>query len=126
MAAILVGVGLFVAQPLLQAGPKNISDEEYEESPMHNLLSRKDSIYTAMKDLEFDYSTGKLSEQDYEALRGRFAAEAAVVLKEIDENGSRAKKPAKRKKTASSFCTACGFKSQPGDRFCQSCGSPLA
>lgn len=124
-----MGIGVFVAQPLLRAKPENILNDEYEESPMQHLLSRKDSIYTALKDLEFDFSTGKLSDGDYEALREKFSTEAADVLKEIDETESgvkSAKKSAKRKKTAPSVCGTCGFKPQPGDRFCQSCGSPLA
>jgi len=124
-----MGIGAFVSQPLLRAKPENILNDEYEESPMQHLLSRKDSIYTAMKDLEFDYSTGKLSDEDYAALREKSAGEAAEVLREIDEmeSGAKsAKKPAKRPKIAVPFCTACGFKLKPGDRFCQSCGSPLA
>ena len=129
MAAILIGVGVFVAQPLLQGRPKNILDDEFDESPLQHLLARKDSVYTALKDLEFDYATGKLSEQDYKDLREKSAAQAAEVLKEIDETESgvkSAKQPAKRKKAAASFCRACGFKSRPGDRFCQSCGAPMA
>jgi len=121
-----MGIGVFVSQPLLRAKPENIFEDEFEETPIQYLLSRKDSIYTALKDIEFDYTTGKLSEEDYGALREKFTAEAADVLKEIDEAESAASRPAKRKKAAGSACAECGFKAQPGDHFCQSCGSRLA
>ena len=125
MAAILTGIGVFVGQPFFRPRPENILNDEYADTPMQHLLSRKDSIYTALKDLEFDFSTGKLSDEDNEALREKFSAEAADVLKQIDELEAGAKKPAKSKKAAAA-CEACGFQIKPGDRFCQSCGSQLS
>lgn len=128
MGAILIGVGVFVAQPLLAARSGEIFDDEFRESPLQHLLARKDSIYTAIKDVEFDYSTGKLSEEDYRSLREKFSAEAAEVLQEIDETASgakSAKKQGKGKKSARTACGACGFRAKPGDKFCKSCGTPL-
>ena len=126
MAAILTGIGVFVAQPFFRPRPENILADEYADTPMQHLLSRKDSIYTALKELEFDFSTGKLSDEDYEALREKFSGEAADVLMQIDEVEADAKKPAKSKKAAAGACETCGFKIKPGDRFCKSCGSQLA
>ena len=129
MSAILIGLGVFVSQPLLRARPENILQDEYVDTPLHHLLSRKDSIYTAMKDLEFDYSTGKLSDEDYEALRDKFERQAAEALKDIDDLGAGVKRrPAKQKKETvkDPVCEACGFKYGPDDKFCQSCGTQLA
>lgn len=128
MAAFLLGIGVFVSQPLFATkSGKNVEDE-FEETDIQHLLARKDSIYMALKDLEFDFSTGKLSKEDYEALREKSSAEAADVLREIDELKAGAEGSAKSKKEKDSalFCEACGFKLEPGDKFCRSCGSPTS
>jgi len=52
------------------------------------LGSRKDSLLTAIKDIEFDYGLGKLSREDFEELHGKYRAEAAGILKEIDSLGA--------------------------------------
>ncbi|HSC35488.1 MAG TPA: zinc-ribbon domain-containing protein, partial [Thermodesulfobacteriota bacterium] len=48
----------------------------------------KDSLLTAIKDIEFDYGLGKLSREDFEELHGKYRAEAAGLLKEIDSLGA--------------------------------------
>ncbi|MGH7849563.1 MAG: zinc-ribbon domain-containing protein, partial [Thermodesulfobacteriota bacterium] len=52
------------------------------------LGSRKDSLLTAIKDIEFDYGLGKLTREDYEELHGKYRSEAAGLLKEIDSLGA--------------------------------------
>lgn len=129
MAAILLGAALYIGRPLLAQRQGDMLNDEFAETPMQHLMVRKDSIYTAMKDLEFDYTTGKMSEEDYAGLREKFTVEAAEVLREIDDFEATAKTPAgkgKKKTAAGRFCEACGFKANPDDRFCQSCGAPVA
>jgi hypothetical protein len=130
MSLILMGIAVFVSTPLLQARTGRLFKDQFAEAPMHHLLSRKDSIYMAIKDLEFDYSTGKLSEEDYQELREKFALEASDVLREIDElskGGSTAAAEPKGspEKNKAKACSDCGFKIEPGDSFCQSCGTKL-
>jgi hypothetical protein len=129
MSLVLIGIAVFVSAPLLQARTGRLFKDQFVESPMHHLLSRKDSIYMAMKDLEFDYSTGKLSEEDYHDLREKFAVEAGEVLREIDETAKGESAGTARSKTASKVkakaCSDCGFKIEPDDSFCQSCGAKL-
>lgn len=129
MTTIILGIGWFVTAPLLRVRPEDILHDDYADTPLHHLLSKKDSIYTAMKDLEFDYTTGKLSDNDYRDLHDKFALEAAGVLQELDELGGKkaAKRSAGNVMTADKeVCQACGFKVEPDDNFCQSCGSKIA
>lgn len=120
MAAMLTGVAIYVSQPLLRARSENLFVDDFKETPLQPLLVRKDSIYSVIKELEFDYNTGKLSTDDYNDLREKYAMQAAEVLKEIDEfeAGGNSDHGRKRKKA----CPDCGFKIQKEDRFCQSCG----
>ena len=68
------------------------SAEEYFPDPrsvkLKELNSRKDSLLTAIKDIEFDYGLGKLTRDDFEELHGKYRIEAASLLKEIDSIGS--------------------------------------
>jgi hypothetical protein len=46
---------------------------------------RKRAVLRALKDLEYERSVGKLSEQDYDALSRRYREEARQLLRTIDE-----------------------------------------
>jgi len=48
------------------------------------LRERKDAVYENLRDLNFEYKAGKLSDADYEQLRGSLEGEAASILAEID------------------------------------------
>jgi len=51
---------------------------------LDQLLERRDAIYENLRDLRFEYRSGKFSEHDYEQVRQSLDAEAAAVLAEID------------------------------------------
>ncbi len=51
---------------------------------LDTLLRRKATLYANMKDLEFEFRMGKLSEADYQRLNEDDRAEAARILREID------------------------------------------
>ena len=44
------------------------------------LQNQKESLYSAIRDIDFDYGLGKLSKEDYEELRLKYRVEAASVL----------------------------------------------
>jgi len=48
------------------------------------LRERKDAVYENLRDLNFEYKAGKLSDTDYENLRNTLESEAASILAEID------------------------------------------
>jgi cytochrome c-type biogenesis protein CcmH len=48
------------------------------------LHAEKDNLLRAIKDLEFDLASGKLSNDDYRAMRSRYEARAMAVLEELD------------------------------------------
>lgn len=89
--AIALLAALFISAPFfLRRG--RAGAEEYFPDPRaekeKDLGSRKDSLLTAIKDIEFDYGLGKLSQEDFEELHGKYRAEAAGLLKEIDSLGA--------------------------------------
>jgi tetratricopeptide (TPR) repeat protein len=51
------------------------------------LMEEKASAYRALKELQFDYEAGHLSEDDYRGLRDRYESRAAQVLAALDALG---------------------------------------
>ena len=49
------------------------------------LRERKDVIYENLRDLNFEFRAGKLSDADYESLKSNMEEEAANVLAEITQ-----------------------------------------
>ncbi|MDD5541985.1 MAG: hypothetical protein PHX83_02330 [Acidobacteriia bacterium] len=74
----------FTLQPLFQQSNESIYIDNLGETELESLLQKKEAIYENMKDLEFEWKMGKLSEEDFHKLRDEFKAEAAQVLDRID------------------------------------------
>jgi len=79
---------------------------------------------TALRDLDFDFQVGKVSEDDYTSLRARLVAEAARYLQD-DKNDEiealiQARKDSKAKAAA---CAHCGETLEAGIHFCPHCGA---
>ena len=79
--AILVVVGLYLAQPLLQ--PRLVRGKQI--SPYQDLLTQKDAILYQIQGLDLDYETGKISESEYQEQREALVSEAKAVLIQLDE-----------------------------------------
>ena len=48
------------------------------------LRERKDVVYENLRDLNFEFKSGKFTQADYDAMRVGMEAEAARILAEID------------------------------------------
>ena len=57
------------------------------ESRMQTLFLERERSYSALADLDEDYEAGKLSEQDYQTLRGQLLEETAAVVAQIETSG---------------------------------------
>jgi hypothetical protein len=61
------------------------SDLAPHRSKLDQLLERRDTIYDNLRDLRFEYRSGKYSEADYETMKTALETEAALALAEIDQ-----------------------------------------
>src|SRR5215472_178980 len=55
-----------------------------EETEWDLLQRKKEVILGNIQDLDFEYKCGKLSDEDYQKIRGEMSAEAARVFHEIE------------------------------------------
>lgn len=86
----------------------------------------------ALRDLEFDHRTGKVTDADYIALRVELLNQIAASLEAKEKINAKIdalleKKIQSRRlsKPDSKACGQCGFALEPTDRFCRSCGAPV-
>lgn len=49
---------------------------------------QKDRIIEAIREIDMDYQTGKLSDEDYNLLRSRYTAAAGEVIRRIDSDAA--------------------------------------
>jgi hypothetical protein len=61
------------------------SDLAPHRSKLDQLMERRDAIYDNLRDLRFEFRSGKYSEGDFEAMKISLENEAAQVLAEIDQ-----------------------------------------
>jgi len=132
---VVLAVVLFIVQPLLTG----------EEAPMHRhedelteAQARKRVALMALRDVEYDFETGKLDARDYQELKGELAEEALAAIdhEEMMDGPSasvREDRDALESEIASYraalregiLCGSCGLANPRESRFCGSCGRPL-
>ena len=67
-----------------------------ENGELQELLVEKQTLYAAIKELEFDHQAGKLAFEDYQQTRRSYELRAVALLEQIDRlSEGRAKKDAR-------------------------------
>jgi hypothetical protein len=105
-------------------------------SPTAHLEERKAQIYENLRDLQFEFRLGKLSDADYQKTKVDLQRELAKVLAEIDAlqpaaplqpaRARAAKASAETTVKVSDKCPHCGAKFAEPLRFCGACGKAMA
>lgn len=78
---------VFIALPFLRepAPPSDRLDEPGElERRRLDLVEQRDRAVAALKELEFDHRTGKVTDEDYRALVGPLRRSAAEALRALE------------------------------------------
>ena len=85
LAALLaVAAVLFVARPFLrEPAPREDRIREPRDTGRLALAEERDRALAALKELEFDHRTGKLSDADYRELVGTYRRRAAAALQAL-------------------------------------------
>lgn len=123
-ALITVGVLVFI----LSVRTKDLPEVQ-PISPFQHLDERKAAIYENLRDLQFEYRVGKLSDQDYQQTKLDLQKELAAVLAEIDKvKQSLGAQPVVRATTTAPkkfVCPSCNAEFPTSLKFCGECGKPM-
>ena len=125
--AIACVVAIAVIAFVLGVRAQDLPEPE-PESPFLHLDERKAAIYENLRDLQFEYRVGKLSDQDYQSTKKDLQKELASVLAEVDALKAsfveQALSPAKQLLDGYS-CASCGAHFEKQLKFCGECGNPM-
>lgn len=101
-ALLAVACVVFVARPFLRPngdGDQLLAARSEAEEERLRLLDERDRALSALKELEFDHRTGKVSDADYAVLLPSLRREAAGAIRAL-EGGPTAAEPHARSRRA--------------------------
>ena len=143
---LLLGSCYWIIHPLLQDENRQNGFTPKPKDILKELKNKKDGAYAAIRELEFDLSMGKLTEDDFQILKRQYTLEAVGYMKQMDklemppaafskpvdtvfeeenEQGVAAVRNHKSVKRKHIYCSSCGAKAADQSRFCTACGSNL-
>lgn len=130
MSAIIIAVIALIAfglalHPLFRQEPFAFVPAGGLDPNLENLLSSREATYSAIKDLESDHAQGKLSDADYQTLRGKYEAKALAILQQLDQLEAGTATPPQRISGVDGKCAQCGESYGAHDKFCRRCGTAL-
>lgn len=103
----------FVLWPLLRKGSSPPGLLPISPDRRDELNEEKTATYRALKELEFDYQAGHLSQDDYAELRSRYEGQAAHILKMLDTLPPRPAKAEPKEKKREAAATARAWTRRP-------------
>lgn len=101
--ALAVTSLLYVLYPLFRAQPVPV------RRTARVATGRSSSAVDALRELEFDRQTGKISASDYDSLKARYTEQAVAVMRAGN----------------APVCERCGPRPESDAQFCSNCGSAL-
>lgn len=134
VALVAAAVVLFILQPVVKGIHASL---EREDDELTETEARKRVALLALRDVEYDFLSGKLDESDYRSLKAELTAEALAALEADEEakrEGSATDDEALEAEIArmrvelrsDERCPECSFTNAEGSRFCSACGHALA
>ena len=101
--ALAVTSLLYVLYPLFRAQPALVPRRPATK------VARSATAVDALRELEFDRQTGKISATDYDSLKARYTEQALTVMRAGN----------------SAVCEKCGPRPESDAQYCSNCGAAL-
>jgi ribosomal protein L40E len=109
MTALLLGTALAIASLCYVLYPLFRADMAIAPRQRRDVATRQSPAVDALRELEFDRQTGKISDADYGALKARYTEQALLVMRAGDAR----------------VCERCGPRPEREAEYCSKCGAAL-
>jgi hypothetical protein len=134
-----IGIVIGVGEPLARRWLYQVHGHEGGDDT-ERLLLQKEMLYGAIRDLDFDFQTGKVDQKDYAELHQQLEREAVQILRQLDaadplvalDYEIEHQVLALRRPSASTVygstqqaCFSCDTPLENGENFCPCCGQAL-
>lgn len=135
-AMFAAAVVLFVVGPILTGKQARVTRtlNEFSDAEAWKLVTLR-----ALRDVEYDYHTGKLDDHDYQTLKNELTTEAVQALRRVEEGDVPADVRAGNVANVEAeimamravlrdavHCTVCAHANPAGSRYCATCGAALS
>ena len=101
-------------------------------NPFQHLDDAKARVYENLRDLQFEFRLGKLSDEDYARTKKDLQGELARILSDMDQlkqqlgvQTTTVAPKASKTRPAVAACPHCGAKFKENLKFCGQCGKPM-
>ena len=130
ISSIIVGVGLFAVSIVYVILPfrQNQLKMTTTLGPHTTQKGQREAVLSALRELDFDFRTGKISEEDYTPLRTQLMAEAAQYMETEEKEAEQLEALIRTRRAAQKQglkCEHCDAPIRAGQRFCSKCGSAI-
>ena len=141
VGSILLIVALFIVLLLYLLRPF-LTPSSNDEPPTsrQKLMAQKEQLFSEIRALDFDHTTGKIPDDAYQSQRYHLIQEAALILQQLDSQVADPTDIEVAIETAVAhlrhipssngklghFCPQCGQPTDASDKFCAACGHQLA
>lgn len=134
IVALLIVLLLYLLRPFLIPSSNNEPPTSQQK-----LRTRKEQLFSQLRALDFDHTTGKIPEDAYQSQRYHLIQEAALTLQQLDSQVADPTDievaietavaqlrhiPSSNGKSGH-FCAQCGQPTDASDKFCAACGHQL-
>ena len=137
LAACAIGFTLYVRD-------RDIPPAPLENPELRHLERRRQILYDNLKDLQFEFHQGKLSDEDYQSLKSGFLGDLAGIMDAIERLETAPERPGKQRPAegkvkvkaqsghpastpaSTNVCPSCQAENPPDHQFCGKCGKGLA
>jgi hypothetical protein len=126
--SIFIGLAMFAAALVYVSLPfrqKQLTQATSSVAPRQQ-QGQGEAILSALRDLDFDFKTGKISEEDYTPLRTHLVAEVAQYIEAEEKRDKQLETLIQTRRAAKkedATCRHCGASMKADQRFCSKCGS---
>ena len=141
-APFIIGIALALMALAIVLAPVFSDEAPAELRPAHRSTPKLEiddepvpgSAIEALREIEFDRATGKLSDDDYDGMKSRYTVQALAELRAQDATQDRentasptelAERLVKKYRPGSTICHTHGLRPEPDALFCSECGAYL-